>query len=226
MSRRNLSKKQRLFVDEYLVDFNATQAAIRAGYSPKSARTTASQNLRKAAVKEAIAEVSAPRLAALELSAEEVLAELARVARANLLDYMRFDDRGMPEVDLSGLTRDKAAAIRDIEVEAFGEGRGEGRRIRFKMHDKLAALDRLARHYGLFREAMSPADEDAPPDRPQYDPRHVARAILLILREAVEADAAEANAVEAIGVDADGAGADGADGADGVQADGGGIWSE
>jgi phage terminase small subunit len=211
MSKRRLSRKQKLFVDEYLVDFNATQAAIRAGYSPTSARTTASQNLRKAAVKEAIAEVSAPRLAALELSAEEVLGELARVARANLLDYMRFDDRGMPEVDLSGLTRDKAAAIRAIEVEAFGEGNREGRRIRFKMHDKLAALDRLARHYGLFRESVSPADGDAADpgaatDKPQYDPRQVARAILLILREATEADAAEADAVEVIGAEAEEAG--------------------
>ena len=201
MSKRRLSRKQKLFVDEYLVDFNATQAAIRAGYSTKSARWIASRSLRNPAVRVAIAEAQAPRLAALELSAEEVLRELALVARANLLDYMRIDDRGMPEVDLSGLTRDQAAAIRAIEVEAFGEGKGEGRRIRFKMHDKLAALDRLARHYGLFKESMNPADPDAPPDKPQHDPRQVARAILLILREAAEAGAAEA-AEEADAVEA------------------------
>jgi phage terminase small subunit len=201
MPERRLSKKQKLFVDEYLVDFNATQAAIRAGYSPKSARTTAAQSLRKPAVKEAITEAQAPRLAALDLSAEEVLRELGRVARANLLDYMRIDDKGMPEVDLSTLTRDQAAAIRDIEVEGFGEGKTAGRRIRFKMHDKLAALDRLARHYGLFREAMSPADEDAAhpdaaTDKPQHDPRQVARAILAIFREAAEAEAAGADGAE------------------------------
>jgi phage terminase small subunit len=201
MSRHNLSKKQKLFVDEYLVDFNATRAAIRAGYSPKSARSIASRSLGNPAVKTAIAETQAPRLAALKLSAEEILAELARVARANLLDYMRIDDRGMPEVDLTGLTRDQAAAIRDIEVESVGEGRREGTRIRFKMHDKLAALDRLARHYGLLKEATGPADAADPAaarDKPQYDPRQVARAILLILREAdmAEAAAGEANGAE------------------------------
>jgi phage terminase small subunit len=192
----NLSKKQQTFVTEYLVDFNAAQAAIRAGYRPTSARSTGSRNLRKPAVRAAIAAAQAPRLAALELSAEEVLRELARVARANLLDYMRIDDQGMPHVDLTGLTRDRAAAIRDIEVESFGEGKREGTRIRFKMHDKLAALDRLARHYGLFTESMGHADEDAASaaqDKPQHDPRQVARAILLILREAAEADAAEAD---------------------------------
>jgi phage terminase small subunit len=192
MPDRGLSERQQQFVTEYLVDFNAARAAIRAGYRPTSARATGSRNLRRPAVRAAIAAAQAPRLAALELSAEEVLRELARVARANLLDYMRIDDKGMPDVDLAGLTRDRAAAIRDIEVESFGEGKRERRRIRFKMHDKLAALDRLARHYGLFREAPSPAEPDAPPGKPQYDPRQVARAILLILREAGEADAAEA----------------------------------
>jgi phage terminase small subunit len=213
MPNRSLSERQRRFVTEYLADFNAARAAIRAGYRPTSARSTGSRSLRNPLVRAAIAAAQAPRLAALELTAEEVLRELARVARANLLDYMRIDDKGMPEVDLAGLTRDKAAAIRDIEVEEFGEGKSEGRRVRLRMHDKLAALDRLARHYGLFREATSPADEDAAdrdaaPDKPQHDPRQVARAILLILREAAEADAAEAAEAEADGAKAIGVGAE------------------
>jgi hypothetical protein len=62
------------------------------------------------------------------------------------------------------------------------------------MHDKLAALDRLARHHGLLRERVSIESPEEPPARPQYDARHVARAICAILREAAEEEAAEQEA--------------------------------
>jgi phage terminase small subunit len=125
MAKRALTQRQRRFVAEYPIDLNATRAAIRAGYSPKSARVVAYRNLRKPAVRKAIAVAQGPRLAALELTAAQVLQELARIARANVLDYMRIDDKGMPDVDFTGLTRDTAAALSDASVtnrEAGGVG--------------------------------------------------------------------------------------------------------
>jgi len=77
MAERSLTGKQALFVAEYLADFNATQAAIRAGYSTTGAKTTGWRNLRKPNIRAAIAEAQAPRLAKLDMDAEAVLAELA-----------------------------------------------------------------------------------------------------------------------------------------------------
>jgi phage terminase small subunit len=191
MANRDLTERQRQFVAEYAIDLNATQAALRAGYSPKSARVAGSANLRKPAVKKAIAAAQGPLLAALELNAAQVLQELARIARANVLDYVRVDDEGMPELDLSWLTRDTAAAL-SFKVEDDG-GR---RRVTFGMHNKIAALDRLARHHGLLRERVSIESPEEPPPAREYDARQVARAICAIFREAAEEDAAEAKQAE------------------------------
>jgi phage terminase small subunit len=181
-----MNKKQELFVSEYLVDLNATQAAIRAGYSRRDARNAGYRNLRRPQIKAAIDKAQAPRLAKLALDADTVLAELTRIARANLLDYMRFDKDGIPTVDLSRLDRESAAALSEVVVEEFlaaKPGRPAVRRVRFRMHDK------LARHFGLLRERVSPEYPDAAEARPQHDPRQVARAVVAILEEAAIAEA-------------------------------------
>jgi phage terminase small subunit len=190
-----LSKKQELFVSEYLVDLNAAQAAIRAGYSRRDARNAGYRNLRRPEIKAAIDKAQAPRFAKLGLDAEAVLTELARVARANLLDYMRFDKDGLPIVDLSRLDRETAAALSEVVVEEFlaaRPGRPAVRRVRFRLHDKLAALDKLARHFGLLRERVSLETPDGSEVKPQYDPRQVARAVVAIFEEAAAAEEAEA----------------------------------
>jgi phage terminase small subunit len=187
-----LSKKQELFVSEYLVDLNATQAAIRAGYSRRDARNAGYRNLRQPQVKAAIDKAQAPRLAKLALDADTVLTELTRIARANLLDYMRFDEDGAPIVDLSQLDRETAAPLSEVVVEEFlaaRPGRPAVRRVRFRLHDKLAALDKLARHFGLLRERVGADNPDGVEAGPQYNPRQVARAVVAILGEAAIAEA-------------------------------------
>lgn len=195
MAERSLTGKQTLFVAEYLADFNATQAAIRAGYSPTRAKTTGWRNLRKPNIRAAIAEAQAPRLARLDMDAEAVLAELARIAQANVLDYMRIGEAGEPIVDFSRLDRDKAAALSEVSVEDFSRARAAGkrevRRIRFRLHDKLAALRELARHFGLAREHVGGESEDIPEPVPQHDTRQVARAVIAILDSAAIEEEAE-----------------------------------
>jgi phage terminase small subunit len=123
-----------------------------------------------------------------------VLIELARIARANVLDCIRFGDDGAAIVDLSQLDRDQSAGLSELtieEVAAGSRGRPAVKRTRFRMHDKLAALDKLARHFGLLRERAVAAAEPAGHEEPGHDPRQVARAVYQILQSAQLADEAE-----------------------------------
>lgn len=191
-----LTRKQSLFVAEYLVDLNATQAAIRAKYSPKSATWIGYANLRKPAIRAAIEEKQARRLAQVDLRAEEALRELARIGRARLLDYVRFDADGKPQIDVSRLSSDETAGLSEVTVEEFttghGEDRREGRRTTVKLHNKIAALDKLVRHLALLgeRAASEPPAEEVPP-APKHSNRQVARAILEVFRRAQEEDGDE-----------------------------------
>lgn len=194
MAERSLTGKQALFVAEYLADLNATQAAIRAGYSPTRAGKTGWENLRKSNIRAAITGAQAPRLAKLDMDAEAVLAELSRIAQANVLDYMRIGEEGEPIVDFSRLDRDQAAALSEVTVEDFPRARDSGkrevRRVRFRMHNKLAALRELARHFSQAREDVGRASSEARDPAPQHDPRQVARAVVAILESAAIADEA------------------------------------
>lgn len=161
---KNITKRQEIFVAEYLVDLNATRAAKSAGYSANGADVTGSKLLRNPKVAEAIAKKSEKRLEKLEISAEWVLRELRLLAGANMLDYIQTCPNGSARVDLSKLTRDQAAAIGEITVEEFTERTGEDedgkpalenvKRTKFKLTDKRAALVDLGKHLKLFTDRV------------------------------------------------------------------------
>lgn len=169
-----LTDKQRRFVEEYVVDFNATQAAKRAGYSVRSAHDTGRENLRKPEIQAAIA-ARANRLAQkAEITAQRVLEELAKLGFANMRDYIRVTEQGEPVVDLSALTRDQAAAIQEVTVEDYLDGRGddarEVRRVRFKLAGKEGPLEKLGKYLGLFG--------DNPPLQPGTEVTEIRRTIV------------------------------------------------
>lgn len=149
-----LDGKRGRFVEEYLIDLNATQAAIRAGYSARSAEVTGHRLLRDAKVAAAIAEAQTERSARTEITADRVLTELAKIGFSNMADYMRAGPDGDPYLDFSALTRDQSAALQEVTVEDFKDGRGEDardvRRIKFKLADKRAALVDIGKHLGMF----------------------------------------------------------------------------
>lgn len=154
-----MNLQQQRFVDEYLIDGHATNAAIRAGYSKKTARIQASALLTKPHIKAAIEAKQAKLSAKLELTAERVLSELALIGFSNMLDYIRIGDDGQPYTDFSALTRDQAAAIGEVTVETRKERRGGEdkttdtiEKVRFKLSDKRAALVDIGKHLGLFKE--------------------------------------------------------------------------
>ncbi len=151
-----LRPKQEHFAEEFLIDLNATQAAIRAGYSKRTARSQGQRLLTNVDIAKAIYAAMARRSERTEIEADAVIRELAKIGFANMLDYITIGKDGDPYVDLSKLTREQAAAIGEVTVEDFTDGRGEDardvRRVKFKLADKRGALVDLGRHFGLFTD--------------------------------------------------------------------------
>ena len=153
----DLTDKQARFVEEYLVDLNATQAAIRAGYSENTARQIGSENLAKPAIQAAIAEAMRERSERTRINADRVLQELARIGFADIRKLFTWDEEHAAYIPSRDLTEDEAAAISEVQTETIkvmlGEDLSETKvKLKLKTYDKLGALDKLGRHLGLFVE--------------------------------------------------------------------------
>lgn len=154
-----LTEKQARFVEEYLVDLNATQAMIRAGYSKNGASVEGHRLLGNPKIEAAIAKRQAAIRKKLHITQEMVAAELAKIGFANMRDYLRIGPDGDPWLDFSQLTREQAAAISEVTVEDYKDGRGEDardvRKVKFKLSDKRMALVDLGKHLGMFDQRVS-----------------------------------------------------------------------
>ena len=146
-AKKRLTGKQQNFVNEYLIDLNATAAAKRAGYSVKSAYHSGWENLRKP---EIVAEISKrqKRMAEkLEITQEMVVQELGKLAFSNIGDYLRIDADGAPYLDFSGLTEAQTAALD----------------TRFRLADKHQALVSLAKILGFMPTRVTVSAPDGGP---------------------------------------------------------------
>lgn len=142
--RMALTLKQKMFIDEYLVDLNATQAAIRAGYSPKTAKDIASQNLAKLNIRIEIDKRMAERSKRVGMNADRVLQELGKLAFVKIEDVIDFKTGRIKPT----ATSDDLAAIQSIKIKP-GEY-GTEREIKF--YDKKATLELLGKHLGLWTD--------------------------------------------------------------------------
>ena len=142
-----MTKKQKRFVEEYLIDLNATQAAIRAGYSPDTAHQMGSENLKKPVIKAAIDKEMAERSRRTGVNADRVIIELAKIAFVNAMDVIDQKTATVRE-DASA---DDTAAIQSVKVKSFGE---DGLEREIKMADKLKALELLGKHLGMFQDKL------------------------------------------------------------------------
>ena len=140
-----MTAKQKRFVEEYLIDLNATQAAIRAGYSPATAQEQGYQLLQKTSVQNAINKKMAERSKRTGVNADRVITELAKIAFVNAADLIDFDSA---TVD-SKASEDDTAAIQSVKVKYFGE---DGLEREVKLADKLKALELLGKHLGMFKD--------------------------------------------------------------------------
>lgn len=163
-----LTPKQIRFVDEYMVDFNATQAAIRAGYKAKTAHVIGAENLRKPKIAEEIARRQKDLQRRTEISQDRVVKELARIAFADASDYACIETymyenkdgtlsplQAVSPKDTGALSDDQRAAIAGIKQGANG--------IEIKLHDKIKALELLGRHIGMFNDKLSLSGTDGGP---------------------------------------------------------------
>ena len=185
----HLRARQQRFVTEYLVDLNAKRAAIRAGYSAHTAEVQGPRLLRNVQVKAAVAEAIAAQSARVEVSADWVIKRLMRIAGADPNELIRHERR--PCRQCYGIAGDGfhfGNSLRDPDPrcpQCLGEGRGtivigdttklspdaaalyagvkttkDG--IEIKMHDQMAALEKLGRHLGLFDPKNAVGSTDNP----------------------------------------------------------------
>lgn len=137
-----LTQKQALFCLEYLKDLNATQAALRAGYSPKTAQRTGSENLSKPLIKDFIENEIAKRSKRLRANADSVLEELAKLAFADLSDVARWSGTTILLKDVDDLPPEVTSAISEISTGPKGS-------LRVKLHSKTQAIALLGRYLGM-----------------------------------------------------------------------------
>ena len=144
-----LNDQQRMFAVEYLVDLNATQAAIRAGYSERTAKVQASRLLSHANVAAAISKAQDKRSRKTEITAERVLEEIAAVAFAHMGQYATW---GGERVSLTDSAEVDPRAVSEVtqRVSRYGN------HVSVKLHDKLGALAKLGDHLGMWKKEPEP----------------------------------------------------------------------
>jgi phage terminase small subunit len=152
MKERKLTTKQKFFIAEYQKDWNARQAAIRAGFSSKTAKEKGYELIHKnSLVKEALDQAISDNLMKIGVRAERALTEIARVAFSDLRKL--YNEDGSLKLP-SEWDDDEAAAIAGVEVLEEFSGRGEDRTLvgftkKVRVFDKIKALELLSKHLGI-----------------------------------------------------------------------------
>jgi len=164
-----LTPKQRAFVREYLIDLNATQAAIRAGYSENTAHAIGHENLSKPEIADAIVSAMELRAKRTDITADRVLQELAKIGFSDIRKAVKWQSSLITEEDnpdggdiaviktvvtntvqmiaSDEIDDDTAACISEVSQNATGG-------IKIKLHDKRAALVDIGKHLGMFKERV------------------------------------------------------------------------
>lgn len=146
-----LNNKQQRFVDEYLIDLNATQSAIRAGYSKRTAQRIGSENLSKPLIAEAIQSAMAERSKRTEITTDAVLQELAKIGFGNIRNL--YDDDGKL-MTVNEMTPEVTATIQEVTEETIGTDENIVLRRKFKVSDKRGSLELLGKHLKLFTDVV------------------------------------------------------------------------
>jgi phage terminase small subunit len=156
-----VTPKQQRFVDEYLVDLNATQAAIRAGYSAATAEAAGSRLLRNVKVAAAIAGARTDLSERTKVTQDRVLEELARIAFSDMRTFTSWGPDGVTLLDSDGLDEDDARCVAEVKQTTTQHGGSLG----FKLHDKVGALEKIGRHLGMFVDLHADVSKLTPQER-------------------------------------------------------------
>lgn len=145
-----MTRKRDRFVKEYLIDLNATQAAIRAGYSPKTANEQGARLLANVSVQEAIAKAMAERSKRTGISQDRVIQELARIAFVNPQNVINPKDASVK----ADATEDDLACIQSVKVKTMDGAKGKSVEREVRLNDKMKALELLGKHLGMFKDKL------------------------------------------------------------------------
>ena len=155
----SLTPKQERFCQEYLIDLNATQAAIRAGYSEDSAGVIACQNLTKLNIQNRLSELAKARSERVGIDQDWVLENIRDMFEFGADKYLKVDDFGQPFIDVSGMTKDDLKFVESVKVDEYADGIGEDARqvkaITIKgvpNSVKAKLLELAAKHLRMFDE--------------------------------------------------------------------------
>lgn len=152
-NKGKLSPRQKAFCHQYVIDFNGSAAAIRAGYSEKTAREQAHDLLTRPHIKEFVKILQDELAKKAGVTAEEIVMELKKCGFSNIQDFI---EDGNIIVDLKQIPRDKAAAVESIkilETITIVDKKPQKRiSTTFKLADKISALEKLGRHVGIFEK--------------------------------------------------------------------------
>lgn len=141
-----LNKKQKRFVEEYLIDLNATQAAIRAGYSPSTAYSIGNENLRKPEIKSEIDKAIAERSKRTGINADRILQELGKLGFVNIADVVDLDTGKVKD----SATDEDLACIQSIKIKPTEWG--TEREVKF--YDKKSTLELMGKHLGMWTDKV------------------------------------------------------------------------
>jgi len=160
-SEFQITDRMKKFVDEYLIDFNATQAAIRAGYSPDTANEQGSQLLARPDIRELVAEGQKEIMERTQTFQDNAVAELKIVGFSDLADFLTVKDGGIVEQKpFNELTKEQTKCIKKIKQTVRSSHSADGTIlhqtavIEIELHDKLKALELLGRHLGMFNDTL------------------------------------------------------------------------
>ncbi len=167
-----LTDRQRRFCTEYIIDLNATQAALRAGYSAKTVNPQGSQNLAKINIQTEIQRLKAARSKRTQAKADDVVLELVKVGFSNIEDYLTVDEDGETHLkNFDDIKRELLAAVESIKISTI-KNKNDSREYtttQFKLHSKLNALEQLGKHLGIFEK-----------DNKQRTPKETVNLLVLI----------------------------------------------
>jgi len=149
-----------MFVLEYMIDFNATQAAIRAKYSPKTAYHQGWENLKKPHIMVAIQKQYSRRERNLKRSADDVILEMEKIGFMDIVSLYKKDGT-LKELD--DLDKDERTILASVQTRITktvkGEETTEFHDMTVKVWDKLRALYYLGQHHRLWKPEEAPADD-------------------------------------------------------------------
>lgn len=159
-----LNEKQKRFCEEYIIDLNATQSAIRAGYSEKTAGSIGQRLLKNVEIQNEINALNNARSAKAGITAERVLSELGKIAFTDIKEVLSFDENGVRFKDseeVDGTIISEVSSQETVTRRGTGDSREETVRVNLKMklHDKLKALELLGKHLNIFNEKDPEAEK-------------------------------------------------------------------